>query len=496
MGPVLILAAWTIGSTTGLLNTDLFPPPTEVASTAWRLLGDGQLATHVGASAVRVLTGTVLGILIGVLLAVVAGLTRTGEDLLDWTMQILKAVPNFALTPLLIIWMGIGEGPKIVLITTGVAIAIYINTYSGIRGVDRQLVEMAQTLEAPRHTLIAQVILPGAMPNFLVGLRLGLSSAWLSLIFAEMINTTQGIGYLMSRAQTNLQFDVSLLVIVIYAVAGLLSYTLVRVLERLLLSWRNGFDGTAERRHESQNCGRRARPHPSLRRPAGARGPRIANRRRRIRRDAGPVRFRQEHPAARPGRSRRSGHRVGAGAPLTGGGVSEPAAAAVAAGAGQRDLRAARRRAGRAPARLARGRAALEEVGLTDKTRAWPLSLSGGEAQRVSLARALVREPDLLLLDEPFGALDALTRLKMYGLLHELWSRRHMAVLHVTHDVDEAILLADRVVVLLGWTGPRSTAASNCPSPAPAATTGFDDLRRALLSELGVREEVGHDRSR
>ena len=245
LAPVLILAAWAIGSATALLDPDLFPPPNEVATTAWRLLVDGQLATHVGASATRVLTGTVLGIVIGVLLAVVAGLTRTGEDLLDWTMQILKAVPNFALTPLLIIWMGIGEGPKIVLITTGVAIAIYINTYSGIRGVDRQLVEMAQTLEAPRHTLITQVILPGAMPNFLVGLRLGLSSAWLSLIFAEMINTTEGIGFLMSRAQTNLQFDVSLLVIVIYAVAGLLSYTLVRVLERLLLSWRNGFDGVS-----------------------------------------------------------------------------------------------------------------------------------------------------------------------------------------------------------------------------------------------------------
>jgi sulfonate transport system permease protein len=245
MGPALILGIWTIGSATALLNRDLFPPPSQVAATAWRLLVDGQLAIHVGTSATRVVTGTVLGILIGVLLAILAGLTRTGEDLLDWTMQILKAVPNFALTPLLIIWMGIGEGPKIVLITTGVAIAIYINTYSGIRGVDRQLVEMAQTLEARRHTLITQVILPGAMPNFLVGLRLGLSSAWLSLIFAEMINTTEGIGFLMSRAQTNLQFDVSLLVIVIYAVAGLLSYTLVRVLERLLLSWRNGFDGVA-----------------------------------------------------------------------------------------------------------------------------------------------------------------------------------------------------------------------------------------------------------
>ena len=245
MSPALILAVWTIGSATGVLNADLFPPPAQVASTAWRLLGEGQLATHVGASLTRVVTGTILGVLVGVGLAILAGLTRTGEDLLDWTMQILKAVPNFALTPLLIIWMGIGEGPKIVLITTGVAIAIYINTYSGIRGVDQQLVEMAQTLDARRSTLIRQVILPGATPNFLVGLRLGLSSAWLSLIFAEMINTTEGIGYLMSRAQTNLQFDVSLLVIVIYAIAGLLSYTLVRVLERQLLSWRNGFDGVA-----------------------------------------------------------------------------------------------------------------------------------------------------------------------------------------------------------------------------------------------------------
>lgn len=241
--PVLILAAWTIGSTTGLLNTDLFPPPSDVAVTAWHLLTEGQLALHVGTSTTRVLIGTVLGIVLGVVLALLAGLTRTGEDLLDWSMQILKAVPNFALTPLLIIWMGIGEGPKVVLITLGVAIAIYINTYSGIRGVDQQLVEMAQTLEARRSTLITHVILPGAMPNFLVGLRLGLSSAWLSLIFAEMINTTEGIGFLMSRAQTNLQFDVSLLVIVLYAVLGLASYAVVRLLERLLLSWRNGFTG-------------------------------------------------------------------------------------------------------------------------------------------------------------------------------------------------------------------------------------------------------------
>ena len=148
-----------------------------------------------------------------------------------------------------------------------------------------------------------------------------------------------------------------------------------------------------------------------------------------------------------------------------------------------------------APSRTARGRAALDEVGLADKDRAWPLSLSGGEAQRVSLARALVREPDLLLLDEPFGALDALTRLKMYRLLHDLWARRHMAVLHVTHDVDEAILLADRVVVLSEGRVSLDRRV-DLRFPRSRGDEGFDDLRRVLLAELGVKEEVGHDLSR
>jgi sulfonate transport system permease protein len=244
-GPALLLLAWAVSSELGLLNRDLFPPPAAVAAATWELIGTGELQTHVGASLVRVLVGTLIGVVLGAGLAVLAGLTRTGEDLLDSSMQILKAVPNFALLPLLIIWMGIGEEPKIVLIVLGVAIAIYINTYGGIRNVDAQLVEVAQTLDVGRWTLVTQVVLPGAAPGFLVGLRLGLSSAWLSLIFAETINTTQGIGYLMSRAQTMLQFDVSILIILIYAVAGLLSYAFVRYLERRLLAWRSGFTGVA-----------------------------------------------------------------------------------------------------------------------------------------------------------------------------------------------------------------------------------------------------------
>ena len=142
--------------------------------------------------------------------------------------------------------------------------------------------------------------------------------------------------------------------------------------------------------------------------------------------------------------------RIGGRPPLARRRLPEPAAAAVAARPGQRHVRAARRRAGHAQPRPPAGAPRWPRWACPTRRTSWPLTLSGGEAQRVSLARALVREPDLLLLDEPFGALDALTRLKMYRLLHDLWSRRHMAVLHVTHDVDEAILLADRVVVLSG----------------------------------------------
>ncbi|MBW8710458.1 MAG: ABC transporter permease [Mycobacterium sp.] len=242
-GPVVVLAVWAVASSTGLLDPQLLPPPQEVLQAADRLVVDGDGLVHLWASLQRVMAGVVLGVLAGGVLAVIAGLSRLGEDLLDSTMQVFKAVPNFALTPLLVMWMGIGEAPKILLITLGVAIAIYINTYGAIRGVDAQLVEVARTLVLSRFALVRHVVLPGALPGFLVGLRVALSSAWLSLIFAETINTTEGLGYLMTRAQTMLQFDVSVLLLLVYAVVGLLSYAFVRFLERRLLQWRRGFAG-------------------------------------------------------------------------------------------------------------------------------------------------------------------------------------------------------------------------------------------------------------
>ena len=143
-------------------------------------------------------------------------------------------------------------------------------------------------------------------------------------------------------------------------------------------------------------------------------------------------------------------------------------------------------RAGDAPAIA---RTALDEVGLTARSDAWPLTLSGGEAQRAALARALVREPSLLLLDEPFSALDALTRISMHRLVLRLWAHHQPAVLLVTHDVDEALSLADRVLVLAGGRIAYS-GRIDAPRPRDRDDPGLADLRTRLLTELGVALEV------
>jgi sulfonate transport system ATP-binding protein len=142
------------------------------------------------------------------------------------------------------------------------------------------------------------------------------------------------------------------------------------------------------------------------------------------------------------------------------------------------------------PQRRDRGKLAeqtLEEVGLTDKADAWPLQLSGGQAQRVSLARALVTNPDLLLLDEPFSALDALTRIEMHQLVVQLWRHHHMAVLIVTHDVDEALALADRVVVMDDGQIARTWEIELPRSERTPSTPEIVSARAAILETLGVR---------
>lgn len=243
-GPVVLLALWEVASVTGFLSRETLPAPTALIWAARDMWRSGELQSDLWASLQRVLKGTAVGVAVGTVLAVLAGLSRWGENLLDATMQVIKAVPHFALIGLFILWMGIGEAPKITLIALSTMMPIYVNLFGAIRNVDGRLVEAATTLGLNRVGLVRHVILPGSAPGFLVGLRIALTSAWLALVFAETINAQTGLGPMMKDAQNYYQLDVMVLVLVIYAGLGLLSYAFVRFLERRLLAWRVGFDGT------------------------------------------------------------------------------------------------------------------------------------------------------------------------------------------------------------------------------------------------------------
>ncbi|WP_307797197.1 ABC transporter permease [Actinomadura barringtoniae] len=239
--PVAVLLLWQLASSTGLLPDRLLAAPAAIASTGLDLIKDGTLADAIGTSVQRVVIGFLIGAAAGIALALVAGLSRLGENAVDPPMQMLRALPLFGLIPLFILWFGIGETPKVALIALGVAFPLYLNTFAGIRGVDGRLAEVAETLRLSRAGLIRHVVLPGALPQALVGLRQSLGIAWLALIVAEQINASSGLGYMINNAREFLQTDAVVLGLVVYAALGLLTDALVRLLERRALTWRKGF---------------------------------------------------------------------------------------------------------------------------------------------------------------------------------------------------------------------------------------------------------------
>ncbi len=243
-GPALLVLLWHVASQTGVLPSEVLAGPSTVIGSAVKLIETGELQDAMVISLGRALAGLAIGGTIGVTLAVIAGLFRLGEDLVDATMQMLRTVPNVALIPLLIIWFGIGEAPKIALIALGTAFPLYLNVYAGIRNVDSTLIEAGRTLGLSRAAMIRHVVLPGALPSALVGLRYSLGIAWLALVFGEQINATAGIGYLMANAREMFQTDVIVVCLVVYALLGLGVDLTVRTLEKVFLAWRPAFSGT------------------------------------------------------------------------------------------------------------------------------------------------------------------------------------------------------------------------------------------------------------
>ncbi|UXY19787.1 ABC transporter permease [Streptomyces cynarae] len=238
IGPLVVLALWSAASAAGALDQGAVPAPWTVLRTAGHLWTDGTLSTDVLTSLKRAAYGFAIGLTAGVLLALASGLSRVGEALIDGTVQLNRAIPTLGLIPLFILWLGIGETFKIATIAIVVYIPIYLNTHSALSGIDSRYVELAEVQGLSRFTFVRQVVIPGALPGFFVGLRLGVTGSWLGLVVLEQINATSGLGYMMFQAQNYGQTDVILVGLLIYGVFGLVSDSVVRLIERRVLSWR------------------------------------------------------------------------------------------------------------------------------------------------------------------------------------------------------------------------------------------------------------------
>ena len=239
--PVLLLVAWQGAASAGWIATRVLPAPLDVTAAAWKLVRTGELWQDILVSTTRAALGFAIGGGIGFALGILNGSSATAARLLDSSLQMLRNIPHLALIPLVILWFGIDETAKLFLVALGVFFPIYLNTYHGVRTVDPHLIEMARVYGLGRRRLFFEVILPGALPQILVGLRFGLGITWLTLIVAETISASSGIGYLTMNAREFLQTDVVVLGILIYAALGKLADWSAHLLERRWLAWHPTF---------------------------------------------------------------------------------------------------------------------------------------------------------------------------------------------------------------------------------------------------------------
>jgi sulfonate transport system permease protein len=235
--PALILTSWEYTARAGMLSTRVLPEPWAVVKAAWHLTQTGELWSNLKVSSGRAFAGLVVGGGLGLALGLFTGLSRRAEIALDTTVQMLRNIPPLALIPLVILWFGIDEGAKLFLVAIGVFFPIYLNTFHGIRSVDHGLIEMARSYGLTRWGLYREVLLPGAMPSILVGLRYAMGLMWVLLIVAETVSASSGIGYMTMNAREFLQTDVVLVGVLTYALLGKLADVAARKLERLCLRW-------------------------------------------------------------------------------------------------------------------------------------------------------------------------------------------------------------------------------------------------------------------
>lgn len=237
-GPILLVLLWTLSSASGALSPQQFPAPWEVLNALRDLAVDGTLWANLSVSLQRAFIGIIIGVSIGFTLGIISGLFRIGDQLIDPTVQIIRTVPVLAITPLLIIWFGIDELPKIIIIALAAAMPTYINTHLGVRHVDSKLLESGRVHGLNTPQLVWTVIVPEALPQMLLGLRIAMTGSLLALVVAELSNTRLGIGFLMTSAQQYFQTDIMVGCILLYAIAGLSADAFVRFLERVFMPYK------------------------------------------------------------------------------------------------------------------------------------------------------------------------------------------------------------------------------------------------------------------
>jgi len=218
--PILILIIWQLLSSKGILSTKILPVPSDVVMAGVELIRSGELFQHLLISFKRAIIGFLIGGSIGLFLGLINGLFPIADRIFDTTIQMVRNIPHLAMIPLVILWFGIGEEAKVFLVAAGVLFPIYVNTLHGIRSVDQGLIEMGRVYGLRSWLLFWQVVLPGALPSILVGVRYALGIMWLTLIVAETISADSGIGYMAMNAREFMQTDVVLLSILLYALFG------------------------------------------------------------------------------------------------------------------------------------------------------------------------------------------------------------------------------------------------------------------------------------
>ncbi len=241
--PIIILIIWEVICLLGFVKPDMLPAPTQILSQFWTLIVNGELFVHFSISMQRVLIGFFIGSTIGLILGILTGFSTLIQKILDPSLQMLRTVPLLALIPLFILWFGVGEFAKVLMISLGAFFPVYLNTFLGIRMVDIKLYEVTKVLQFSAWSRLTKVVLPSALPNILLGIRLALGTSWLVLVVSEMMGTSAGIGYMIQNARAYSQTDIVFVGLIIFALMGKFSDSLVRMIEAKSLKWRDTYKG-------------------------------------------------------------------------------------------------------------------------------------------------------------------------------------------------------------------------------------------------------------